>query len=185
MRGPTGWLRRSGSARYAGFVLALVVVAAGCTSEPDQPATLPDDTPTATSATASPSPMTPEQEVEAAVRAYYDELTRAAQTQETSVFKRMVTRGCPCFGAARAIDETRRNGHTTPDVTWTVDSIKVLEAHDGTALAEVRYTVSPYTVLDSQGEVVDRYSRQRGHVDLSFVRGPSGWVVGNLFDLES
>jgi hypothetical protein len=184
MRGPTGWLRRSGSARSAGFVLALVVVAAGCTSEPDQPATLPEDTPTATSATASPRPMTPEQEVEAAVRAYYDELTRAAQTQETARLKGMMTRGCPCYGYVESIERTRRRGESAPAAAWSLRSVRIHHLEGATAAAEVEYRVEPYALLDGDGDEIRRFPARTGHVDLSLVNSSGNWVIGNVFNLE-
>lgn len=155
-------------------------------SDPDQPSTLPSDTPSATSSSvsASTSTDTPEEEVEAAVRAYYAELTRAAQTQETAEFKRLMTQGCPCYRVAKGIDATRDSGRTTPDAVWLVRTIQVHDVEARLAAAEVEYVVRAYRVLNTRGEVVDRYPLQRGHVDLSFVRSDDGWVVGNLFDLE-
>lgn len=167
--------------------LALVaqVLLAACSDEPQKPGTLPT-TPSSSPATtsASPTPDTPEEQVEAAVRAYYAELTRAAQTQETSEFKRLVTSGCPCFRVATAIDRIRRLGQATPDAAWTVNKVKVKDLDDKTAVAEVDYSVAAYAVLNDKGLVVDRYPKQRGLVDLSFVLTDRGWIVGNLFDLE-
>ena len=179
MGAPTGTLLRF---LLPGLLLTLVLVS-GCSGDPVEGAKVPPRaTPTSTSA--SPTPDTTEEQVEAAVRAYYAELTRAAQTQDTSQFKQLVTKGCPCFQVATAIQKTKRDGLTTPDAEWTVEEIRVHDLEADLAVAEVHYRVSPYTVLNSQGTVTERYPAQQGHVDLSLVRSERGWIVGNLFDLE-
>lgn len=159
---------------------------AGCSEEPGRAGTLPSRTasPTPTTTSASPTPTTVEEQVEAAVRAYYAELTRAAQTQETAEFRRHVASGCSCARVADSIERVRKAGKSTPDVAWTVEEIVIKEMRDETAVAEVRYRVAPYEVLDAKGRVLKRYEAQRGHVDLSMVKGSRGWIVGNLFDLE-
>ncbi len=70
MRAPTGTLLRAGLTAIVS--LALV---AGCTDDAE-PGTLKTATATPTSTTAAPTPTTPEAQIEAAVRAYYAELTR-------------------------------------------------------------------------------------------------------------
>jgi hypothetical protein len=104
MGAPTGTLQRL--CLVVSLSLGLLGLVGGC-SDPDQPSTLPSDTPTPTSSSASPTPSTPEQEIEAAVRAYYAELQRAAQTNDTSVLKTMSTKGCPCYRPVRVIDRSQ------------------------------------------------------------------------------
>lgn len=161
-------------------VLALVL--SSCSDDPVEGAQVPSNTPTASSS--SPTPDTPEEQVEAAVRAYYAELTRAAQTQDTSDFKLLVTKGCPCYSVATAIQETQREGKTTPDAAWNVVGVRVHDLEGTSAVAEVTYEVAAYKVLDRDGKVVERYPAQDGHVDLSLARSERGWIVVNLFDLE-
>jgi len=167
----------------AALVLGLVVAC----SDPDQPSTLPSDTPkpTSSSSSASPSPETVEQEVEAAVRAYYAELTRAAQTNDTTLLKTMSTKGCPCYRPVRVIERGMARGEITPNAEWTITSLKVHDIEDGLALAEVRYNVSAYDVVDESGELVAQVKAQSSHYDLSMVRTDRRWIVGNVFDLES
>jgi hypothetical protein len=128
--------------------------------------------------------LTPEEEVEAAVRAYYAELTRAARTNDTTVLKTLTTSGCPCYRPVRVINRGAERGEHTPDATWTVRSVRVHDATENSAQAEVRYTVSAYEVLDEAGKRLGRVDAQESHLDLSLVRGPNGWVIGNVFDLE-
>jgi len=166
------------------LVLGLVV---SC-SDPDQPSTLPSDTPTPTrsSSSPSPSPETVEQEVEAAVRAYYAELQRAAQSSDTSRLREMVTPTCPCHRAVTVINKNRRQGETAPDSTIDLHSVQVRQVEGPTASAEVRFTASAYDVVNAAGDVVDRVAGLEGHWDLSVVRTPQGaWVIANLLDLEA
>ena len=178
MRAPTGTLLRAGLTAIVS--LALV---SGCTDDP-KPGTLKTPTATPTSTTASPTPTTPEAQIEAAVRAYYAELTKAAQTNDTSKLAPMVTPGCPCYGAVRGINKARAAGRTTPDASWTINSLRVHDVENGTGLAEVEYTVSSYEVLNAKGNVVADYPETQSHVDLSLVQNDQAWIIGNLFDLE-
>ncbi len=73
VRTPTGTLLRAG----LGVVLGLALVA-GCSDEP-KAGTIKPPRSTPTTSSATPTPATPEAQIEAAVRAYYAELTRAAR----------------------------------------------------------------------------------------------------------
>ena len=120
MRTPTGTLLRAGLTAVVG--LALV---AGCTDDP-KPATLKTPTATPTSTTASPTPSTPEAQIEAAVRAYYAELTRAAQTNDT---ERAADDGdARDAHASRLVRRSKQDadeGSQSPDAAWTFNSIRV------------------------------------------------------------
>ena len=177
MRAPRGTLLR------AGMTIILCLAVASCTDEPD-PGTIKSPSPTPTSSSASPTPSTPEAQIEAAVRAYYAELTRAAQTNDTSQLATMVTRGCPCHGAVRAINRAKSAGRTTPDAAWSVDSVRVHDIDGETGLADVEYTVSAYDVLNAKGKIIADYPEEKSRVDLSLVASDGKWIIGNLFDLE-
>ncbi|HEU4911516.1 MAG TPA: hypothetical protein VFV76_06430, partial [Actinomycetes bacterium] len=108
MRTPTGSLQR------AALLVCAVLVLTACSDDPQQPGSLPSDIPSAASSSAVPTPDTPEEQVEAAVRAYYAELTRAAQTNDTSRLRTMTTKGCPCYRAVKVIENNEAKGRTTP-----------------------------------------------------------------------
>jgi hypothetical protein len=160
----------------------LAVALSGCSGEPVEGARVPSITPT--TSTSSPTPATPEEQVEAAVRAYYAELTRAAQTNDTTVLKTMTTKGCPCYRPVRVIERGAARGQITPDAEWTITSLNVHDIEDDLAVAEVEYRVTAYDVLDGDGKVLGRVNAQTSHYDLSLAKGPRGWVIGNVFDLE-
>ena len=109
--------RRRGRCCGAVVIAALgLALLAGC-SDKDEPGTLPK-TPKPSSTSASPTPATPEEEVEAAVRAYYAELTRAAQTNDATVLEDADDYGCPCYRAVKVIKRNEREGETTPMLSF-------------------------------------------------------------------
>jgi len=166
---------------------AVVLLLAACTADPPAAGRVPTGTPPASvsSPTVTPTPTTPEEEVEAAVRTYYAELTRAAQTNDTSRLKTLVSRSCPCYRAIRVIDDNGREGERARGAKFQVMSMKVLEQLKGTALVEVRTRSSDYIVFDAKGKVVSRIPARRMHLTLDLFRAAdSHWVVSNLFDLE-
>jgi hypothetical protein len=165
--------------------VVLGLALAGCSSEPDQPATLPDDRPSATSTSATPSAMTPEQEVEAAVRAYYAELTRAAQTNDTESLRKMTTTGCPCFRPVKVIERNEANGRRTPDASFQVERLMIHEVDATSAAVEVETDEAAYQVVNREAEVVGRVPARSNHVQLSLVRNHLGaWIVANEFVIE-
>ena len=166
----------------AALVLGLVVAC----SDPDQPSTLPSDTPTPTSSSASPSPSqeTVEQEVETAVRAYYAELTRAVQTNDTSVLKTLSTKSCPCNRPIRVIEANERKDWSSPDATFEVASVRVHDLEDRLALAEVRTDEAAYEVVGADDAVVGRVPARKHFLDLTLVKdGSSRWLINNEFNL--
>jgi hypothetical protein len=180
MRGPTGTVL----VRCA-LVVGLLIVP-GCTDDPEQPGTLPTRSPSPTPTTTSASPATPEEEVEAAVRAYYAELTRAAQTNDTSQLQQMTTRGCPCRRPVRIIKGFADRGWTAPDAEFLVTLVNVRDADSRQAVVEVKTADAAYTVIDRSGSVVDKIDGRTTHVDLSLVRTPSNtWIIANEVDLKA
>jgi hypothetical protein len=182
MRTPAGtrWLR---SLAIASWVLAGLL--AGC-SDPQKPASLPTAS-RSTGATRTPSPtVTPvEQQVEAAVRAYYAELTHAAQTNDTTRLKTMIVKTCPCYRAIRVIEENRRQGERIPDIAIKLVSVRVHDVVARSASAEVKTEDAPYDVVGRDGKVTDRIKASSTHLDLSLLLTKSGvWVVANFFNLQ-
>jgi hypothetical protein len=174
----TSWVRSV-------VIVALVLGAAGCSGDDPPPAgTVTSSAPSATSNSPSPTATPVEQQVEAAVRAYYAELTHAAQTNDTSTLKAMLRPSCPCFNAVKILDKNARTGRTTGDAKFSLRSVKVHDVTGKTAAAEVRYDVSAYDVLRSNGTVVSHVRAQSSHLDLSLLEVGRRWRVANTFDLE-
>ena len=171
------------SPRWAVGALVAGVLLVGC-SEPDEPGTITRTTPTPTTSSPSPTPTTPEAQVEAAVRTYYAEFQQATRTNDASQLKRLLDEACPCYNAVRIIEKNVTEKETTPDVEFSLESVRVHDVFGKTAAAEVRFHVSEYDVLDEDGKVVAHIKEQSNHLDLSLVRSDSRWIVANLFDLE-
>lgn len=173
-------------------MLALIAASVGACSDPTPAAKVPPrsavpaTTAAATSPTVSPSPakLTPEQEVEAAVRTYYAELTRAAQTNDTSKLKKLVHKNCPCYNAVKIIERNKREGERTPQARFILKSVRIHSIIAMSAGADVRYRVSAYDVVDSAGKVKEHIRAEKSHLDLSLVKLRGQWTVTNLFDLE-
>src|SRR3954466_8045993 len=85
-------------------VVALMMGAAACSGDPPPAGAVKTPTPTMHSTTPTPTETPVAEQVETAVRAYYAELTRAAQTNDTSKLKTMLMKSCPCYRAVRVID---------------------------------------------------------------------------------
>ena len=178
VRTPTGTLLRAG----LGVVLGLALVA-GCSDEP-KAGTIKPPRSTPTTSTASPTPATPEAEVEAAVRAYYAELTRAAKTGDSTTLKTMTTTACPCYRPVRVIHRNQVAGYRTPDVNFQVASVRVHDIETHVAGAEVRTSEAPYDVVDADRKVIGHVKARHNYLDLSLVQRATGeWVIANEFDL--
>jgi hypothetical protein len=171
-------------------IVTLLLGAAACSSDPTPAGSVTPSSPTPSNDTPSSSPSpteTPvEQQIEAAVRAYYAELTRAAQTNDTSKLKTMLAKSCPCYRAVRVIDANRRRGETTPDAVFDLVSIRIHDIVASSASAETRTKDSAYSVLDGSGSKIDRIGATRTHLDLALIKGTTGqWTVTNTFDMET
>ncbi len=179
----TGTAQRAGAAVLAGL-LGLAVLA-GCTgSEPKAGTVTP--TPTLSSSGESPSPTatTPEQQIEAAVRAYYAALLLGVQTSQTSDLRLLVTKACPCFAAVQTLEDNRAKGRSGPDAQLDIQELSVHNVKAGLAGASVTYQVSGYDLVNKSGEVVSKIKPRHDAVDLTMVRRPAGtWVVSNVTDL--
>jgi hypothetical protein len=178
----------AGSIRQAVPVLVVAALVGapglvGCTGSDPEPATI--STPPTTPVPSTPTTTSPAQQVEAAVRAYYAELTRAAQTNDTSVLKTLTTKGCPCYRPVRVIDRNAQRGYRTPDASFKVVGIKIHDLESKNAAAQVRTSEAPYDVIDMSAKKIGHVSARRSFLDLSLVQGPSGqWIIANEFDLK-
>ena len=166
-------------------IVTLVMGAAACSSDPPPPGAVKTSTPTVRSTTPTPTPsVTPvDRQIEAAVRAYYAELTRAAQTLDTTNLRSLTESGCPCSGSARSIENTRKSGHKIPDASWTLQKVKVHDVIAQSAGAEVWYRVADYEVLDGHDKVINRFPQRDKHVDLTLLNQGNRWRISNVFDL--
>lgn len=167
-------------------LLPVFAALSGC-SEPVPAAKVPRSSVAPTTATSSPSPtkLTAEQEVEAAVRNYYAELTRASQTNDTSKLKTLMDKNCPCYRAVRVIEKGAQRGEKTSGFDLRLERVRVHDVVASSAAAKVTYNVSSHAVIDSAGNPVERFPAETGHVDLSLVNVSNKWIVTNELNLDS
>lgn len=169
------------------FASGLALALAGCSGSKPTAGTLSSSAPVpSSSASVSPSPtVTPvEAQVEAAVRTYYAELTKAAQTNDTSVLKTLTTQGCPCYRPVRVIQGNIRLGYTTRGAEFAVRSVRVHDVANNVGLAEVQTTEKAYDVIQGT-KVIGHVAAREQLLDLSLVHQNTGaWVVTNQFNLQ-
>jgi hypothetical protein len=178
MRTPTGTWLRAGLAAVLGLALL-----AGCTDDP-KPGTLKTPTATPTSTTASPTATTPEAQIEATMRSYFDVTNAAIQSGDVSKLVGFSTAGCPCRKAAREIRRTFSDGGHFEGLRYEVQRIRVHDIEQGTGLAEVVATLPPYKVFDGDGDVTEDSAGGKLHTDFSLVRSGDRWIIGNALNLE-
>jgi len=192
-----GLTRRAARDALGLVAAAVLVVPLGACSDPPAAGKIPSatsptatatpstPTPIPTTSPASPTPSTPEAEVDAAVRTYYAELNRAAQTNDTTRLKTMIDISCDCYRAIKVIDENARQRYTTPSAKWNLRRVLPHAVKQSAALVEVKYDLSAYDVVGADGKVVGHVKSQSNHWDLSLIRRGSGWVVNDVSDLGS
>ena len=179
MRGPTG------TVLLGVALVAIALTGAGCTDDPPKAGRLPSDRPSPTSTSASQTPDTPEEQVEATMRAYFAEFNEAFKTGDVSELRDFSTSGCPCRDSADRIEKTVAGGGRYEGVQYDVRSIEVHDIEGQTALVEVIAKVPPYKIYDGAGKITEDSEGGRLHTDYSLVQQGSGeWIIGNSMDLE-
>jgi hypothetical protein len=172
----TRWLRPL-------VVAVLLLAAAACSDDPPPAGAVKTPTPSVQSSTPTPTETPVEQQVEAAVRAYYAELTRAIQTGNTSRLKIMLLNNCPCYGSVRSIDRLAVKNQRAPGARIDVVGLKAHDIIAHSASAEVSYNVSAYDLVSRGGGVQSHIGARRDHVDLSLILRGDQWLIANVFNL--
>jgi len=172
----TCWLRSLG-------VAVLLLVATACSGDPPPAGAVKTPTPTVASSTPAPTPTPVEQQVEVAVRAYYAELTRATQTNDTTKLSLLLSKGCPCYKSVKIIQDNRRRGRSGPDADISVENIEPHDVIGHTAAAIVEIRAATYDLVDTKGNVVSHVRARTYRLDLSFVSTNDAWILHNIFNL--
>ncbi|MCY7373793.1 MAG: hypothetical protein LH461_08850, partial [Spirochaetaceae bacterium] len=181
MGAPTGTLQRL--CLVVSLSLGLLGLVGGC-SDPDQPSTLPRETPTVTRVPSSPTPATPEAQVEATIHAYFAATNSAFRTGDVTAVRVFSTDGCPCRQAADDIEEVLEAGGRFEGLRYEVQRIRVHDVEPDSAVAEVIATVPAYKVYDGKGDVTENSQGGRLHTDFSMIRSGNRWIIGNSINLS-
>lgn len=166
-------------------IVTLVMGVAACSDDPTPAGSVKSSTPTVESRTPTPSPTPVEQQVEAAVRAYYAELVRAKQTNDTAKLTLLVSKACPCYRSVGIIQDNRRRGRSGPDAQIKVEDVNTHDVIGDTAGAVVAFRAAGYNLVDRKGHVVSRIRARSYKVDLSFVSTNGAWILHNVFNLAA
>jgi hypothetical protein len=168
-------------------IVTLLLGAAACSGNPPPPGAVTTSTPTVQTSTPTPTPtVTPvDQQIAAAVRAYYAELIHATQTNDTTGLTLLVSRACPCYNSVRIIQDNRRRGRSGPAAAITVDQVKPHDVIGITAGAVVAFRAAAYNLVDKRGTVLSRIGARSYKVDLSFVSTNGAWILHNVFNLAA
>ena len=164
-----------------GLALGLVVA---CSAEPDQPGTLPPDPPSASSTSASPSPATPEEEVEATMRAYFVAVNAMFRSGDVEPLRAFSTNGCSCRQITDSVEKVTMEGGRYKGARYVVRSVRVHDLEARSAAVEVMAKVPPYKVVDGEGKVTENSQGGALHTDFSMVKRGETWIIGNAFNLE-
>ena len=83
------------------------------------------------------------------------------------------------------IEQNVRQGERTPQLRFTLTSLKPPRVQGNTASAEVVYDVSDYDVITRSGTVKTHIPADTSHFDLFLAKTSNGWIISNFMDLES
>jgi hypothetical protein len=126
------------------------------------------------------------EEVREAVHRYYNEVNNAIFTGDTSTFRTLVSKECPCYKIIESVAELKAEGKKTQGgAGFVIDSVRPHDVHSNLAAAEIELHIEPYAIVDSTGKVVDRYPLQRQRIDISLVRHKELWVTVNSVRLDT
>lgn len=161
--------------RLPWFVVALALVA-GCggSSGPRTVEPVPSASPSP-----SPSPsLTPEDQVLAAVRAYYEAVNRAADTGDTSRVLATTTPGCSCRSVVSYIDGLRAKGRELRNARNEVRELRVTQVTESFAVVAVTYLSPAHQVVDRKsGQVLETFPSKRFVAQVTVKVVASTWLV--------
>jgi hypothetical protein len=121
--------------------------------------------------------MTPEQQVLAAVRAYYAALNHAGATSETGPLALLSTPDCSCRSVVKYIDKLTAQGQRLRNARDDVISVSVQQVTKQFAIAVVAYSSPAHQVIDKAGKVVDSFPATKVQTQLALKPLGSKWLI--------
>lgn len=157
------------------FVVILALVA-GCggSSEPRTVQPVPSVSPSP-----SPSPsLTPEEQVLAAVRAYYAAVNYAAETGDTSRVLATTTPECSCRSVASYIDGLQAKGQGLRNARNELGGLRVTQVTASFAVVAVNYLSPRHQVVDlKSGRILETFPSKRFVAQVTVKAVASNWLV--------
>ncbi|MDX6224928.1 MAG: hypothetical protein QOE64_1304 [Frankiales bacterium] len=164
--------------RLPWFALVLGLVA-GCGGSGGSPRTLPP----LASATLSPSPsptpsLTPDQQVLAAVRAYYAAVNHAAATSDTAGVLATTLPACTCRSLVSYINGLRAKGQGLRNARDEVAEMHVMQVTKDFAVVSVMYFSPAHQVVDlKSGKVLESFPSKQFQAQVTVKAVTSAWLV--------
>lgn len=165
-------------AHWAWAAVAAAVLAAGCSTDPGHPTTLPTLTATTTP---SPTPSTTDLEAaKAVVQRYFTLLNAATTSANADALAQLMTTACKCQDIVSSTREVAsRHQHYFGEIRLT----SVIPAIDGQTSADVlvHYNYTASGVADSTGHVVRSSPGRVGvGVDFRLIRNNATWLITQI-----
>ncbi|MDX6199355.1 MAG: hypothetical protein QOJ79_2506 [Actinomycetota bacterium] len=158
------------------FVLALTLVT-GCGGSSGEPRTVPP----VPSASPSPSPsasLTPEEQVLAAVRAYYEAVNHAAETGDTTAVLATTLPNCTCRSLVSYIAGLRAKGQRLRNARNELGGMRVTQVTKDFAVVSVNYLSPAHQVVDAKsGKVLDSFPSKQFQAQVTVKAVASAWLV--------
>jgi len=155
-----------------------VVLAAGCSTDPGHPTTLPSLT---AAPTPSPTPSTGDLEAaKAVVRRYFTLLNSPTSTAVADALAAMMTAACKCQNVPSSM-RTLVNRRQHYFGSSTIQSIAANSDGASAADALVAYTYTAGGIADESGRIIRRSAGRSGvDVDFRLVRRSDRWLIDRI-----
>lgn len=129
--------------------------------------------------------MTPEQQVLAAVRAYYEALNVAGASGDTTQLAMLSTPDCSCRQVIAYLQELRAKGQRLRNARDDISKINVQRVGPDFATVLVHYTSPTHEVIaEADGTVLDSFPARKVAVQLALKSVTGRWLIAVARELS-
>jgi hypothetical protein len=122
--------------------------------------------------------MTPEQQVLAAVRAYYDAVNAAAKSGDPARVVALTTPQCTCRSLVSYLKGLRAKGQALRNARDEVGEVHVTQVTPDFAVVSVNYLSPSHQVIEvSSGKVLESFPSKQFKAQVTLKATPTGWLV--------
>ncbi len=164
---------------------ACVLLQGACGGSPNtaEPVALPSKNVGSAQATSTPT-TPPNVLADRFVRAYLDEIGRAASSGETMTLRGMIAPECPCMAVADYIDKATATG-TVRNFRYMVHDFRVDDSQPGLITTTVRYSVPEVTEINRDGSTRARFPAVAPAQKVVKVRPASQWQQWRIVNVAN
>jgi hypothetical protein len=120
--------------------------------------------------------MTPEQQVLAAVRAYYAAANGATQTGDVTVMQSLTVPNCDCKKLADSIRTTYAAGSRFLGARDTITDLKLVSLNPPAASVAIKIHIGAYTLLKPDG-TKKQYAAESFVGGIALIKRGSQWLL--------